>query len=140
MTQAPLIVTPDVWAELDKLREAAAADPLDMHKVTRMLESSAGRRAPRDRMNGQTVTIPGPWVFFVTYSVEVGHGCGPCRHMSMSIRRDGRVPHPEAIWMVAERMGFSGGLDACMTWPEKLSDGGVAVNVIQPLNVSGPPQ
>jgi hypothetical protein len=69
------------------------------------------------------------------FSIETGHVVGACRHMSMSIVRVGRVPSQEAVWMVAEQLGFSGGLTACTAWPEKVSDGVTAINVVQPLSV-----
>jgi hypothetical protein len=86
-------------------------------------------------MNAQTVVIPGPWQFFVVFTIETGHPAGTCRHMSLSIRRKDRVPSPAAVWMVAEELGFSGGLLACSAWLERLSDGGIAINVAQPLAV-----
>jgi hypothetical protein len=60
--------------------------------------------------------------------------------MSMSIVREGRVPHPDAVWLVAAELGFAGGLDACQTWVEDLRDGGHAINVLQPLSVQEAPR
>ena len=60
--------------------------------------------------------------------------------MSVSIKRDGRVPHPIGVWMVAEVLGFTGALEICSIWAEELSDGfgGYAINVVQPLSVTEP--
>lgn len=135
---APLIITDDVLTDLARLRVDAAAKPVDVTTLARRLETPAGRREHHRQMDIQTVVIGGgPFPFFVTFSVETGHPVGTCRHMSMSIRRQGRVPHPAAVWMVAEILGFAGGLGACRVWPEDLSDRGKAVNIAQPIAVSG---
>lgn len=135
MADAPLIITPEIVAALHKLRDAAARKPTDMQEVMRLLKTPRGKRLHMAQMTAQTISIPGPWTFFVTFSIENGHPVGTCRHMSMSIKREGRVPHPIGVWMVAEELGFSGGLEACAVWPEDLSDGGRAVNVVQPISV-----
>jgi hypothetical protein len=131
MLDAPLIITPQVQADLHKLRDAAARNPIDMpHRVTR-LHTPRGRRLHMQQMDAQTVEIPGPWPF----SIETGHPSGAARHVSVSIAREGRVPGQYAVWMICEELGFGGGLEACQCWPEKLEGGGTAVNVIQPLSV-----
>ncbi len=135
MTASPLIITPDVSANLRDLRAKARLKPVDIKGLLRTIKTPRGKRLHMDAMQAQTVVIPGPWPFFVTYSIETGHPAGTCRHMSMSVRREGRVPHPEAIKMIADEMGFVGGLEACTVWPEELSDGGTAINVVQPLSV-----
>ena len=38
--------------------------------------------------------------------------------------------------MVAEELGFIGGMQRCAIWLEDLEDGGKAVNVVQPLRLS----
>ena len=132
---APLILTADVRAALQALRRRAADKPVDVVRLMQAIRAQEGERRHRAQMTAQTVAIPGPWPFFVTFSVETGHPAGTCRHMSMSVMREGRVPHPNAAWMVAEDLGFQGGLSACRMWPESLSDGGTAINLVQPIAV-----
>ena len=80
-------------------------------------------------------SVPIPMAFVVTYSIEYNHPGGrTARHMSMSVMRDGRVPHPAGVWMVCEELGFHGSLRECTVWLEDLSDGGSAVNVVQLLD------
>jgi hypothetical protein len=69
----------------------------------------------------------------VTFSIETGHGSGVCRHLSMSSKRHGRTPTPEAVWLIAALLGFQGGLEACAIWEEGIGAGDVAINVIQPV-------
>lgn len=131
---APLIVDATITQELHDLRDLADAAPLDIQDIRTALHTAMGRRRHRKRMQRQTVAIPGaPWPFFVTYSREVGHGAGACRHMSMSVAREDRVPHPAAVWLIAAELGFLGSIDDCAVWVEDLSRGGRAVNVLQPV-------
>jgi hypothetical protein len=135
VTDAPLIITPEVRAALHRLRDAAARKPIDMPELLRQLETARGKRLHMERMTAQTIEIPGPWDFLVTFSIETGHPAGTCRHMSMSIDREGRVPNEFAVWMIAEELGFAGGLASCFVYPEELAGHGQAINVVQPLSV-----
>ncbi len=140
MVDAPLILTPDVRANLHRLREFAAKRPVDVVLLLEAIKDPERKREYLKRMTAQTIRIDGPWPFFVTFSIETNHPAGTCRHMSMSIKRAGRVPHPIAVWMVAEELGFTGALEMCSIWTEELSDGfgGDAINVVQPLSGTEP--
>lgn len=129
---APLILTTQVQDALHSLRRLAAFKPVDMTKLEAKLATPKGKLAHDADMTAQTVVIPGPWPFLVTLSIETDHPNGAvCRHMSMSIKREDRVPSPEAVWMIAEELGFVGSYTECAAWPEKLTAGGTAVNVLQ---------
>ena len=135
---APLIITAQVRAELAALRELASKHPVDMAVLGPALaaEKQPGpvKQKHMEQMNRQSVVIPGPWLFWVTYSVETNHPCGTARHMSMSIDRPNRVPNPIGVWMVAKELGFEGEqFEGCYVDKEELSNRGLAVNVIQPL-------
>ena len=133
---APLILTPEITEALHALRRLAATKPVDVRMLLQEIKTPLGEHMHLERMQKQTTVIYGPWPFFVTFSIETGHPVGTCRHMSMSIKRGGRVPNRFAIWIVAEELGFVGGLKTCNVWPEELRDGGIAVNVVQPLAVN----
>jgi hypothetical protein len=143
MVPVPLIIGPDEKVLLQQLRELAALHPVDMPALMERLKTVYGRFLHRQQMNKQTVRLPSALAaaFFVTFSIEVGHPCGTARHMSMSVKREDlpapeaqdRVPHPVGVEMVAAEFGFAGGLEACAVWRETLSDGGVAINVLQPI-------
>lgn len=132
-TPAPLIITPEVREELHKLRDRADRNPVHMPEVARLLKTPRGKRLHMAFMTAQTIVIRGPWDFYVTFCRETGHPIGLCRHMSMSIMREGRLPHPDGVLMVAKELGFVGGLPACRVWIEDLGDGGKAVNLVQPI-------
>jgi hypothetical protein len=129
-----LILSPVVVAGLHRLRGFAARRPIEMAPVVEQIKTPEGMKEHMRRMHAQTIRIPGPYPFDVTFSIE-NHPGGMMRHMSMSIVREGRVPSPEAVWMVAEELGFSGGLESSQVWFEDLTDGSKAVNVVQPISV-----
>ena len=135
---APLIMTAEAIAQLHRLRDFAARHPVDMLPLMEALDDPEKKRLHLKQMTAQTMRIEGSWPFFVTFSIETNHPAGTCRHMSMSIRREGRVPSAEAVWMVAEHLGFAAGLHTCRIWLEELSDefGGNAVNLVQPIAVT----
>jgi hypothetical protein len=136
MAATPLIVGEAQRQALHKLRALAAANPLDMPTVMERLKTRAGTAAHMRQMTKQTIDIP--LAFSVTFSIEVGHPVGTCRHMSMSSDRTGRLPTPEAVWMIAEELGFVDSLAACHFWFEDVQGGASskrkqAVSLVQPL-------
>ncbi len=136
MTAAPLIIGAEEEAALAALRELAALHPVEVRELLKRIKTPDGEAAHRAQMQSQTCTIDtGPFRFFVTFSIETGHGAGTCRHMSVSILREGRVPSREAVVWLAALIGFTGGINDWAVWPEKLRDGGIAINVVQPLAV-----
>lgn len=129
---AVFLIGPAERAALADLRERAEAAPVDVLTLRTKLASPKGKAAHMDQMSEQSVMIPDGYL--VTYSVEIGHPAGAARHLSMSSEREGKVPHPAAVWMVAKNLGFEGdGIEACdNVWPEKLRGRiGVAVNAVQ---------
>lgn len=132
MIGSPLLITPEIVEKLKALRAQAERDMVNINTVIEMLKTKTGKRRHMERMTRQTLVIPGPWPYFVTFSVETGHPAGLARHMSMSVQREGRVPSPIMAWHIAGYLGFSGEFSACdEMYRENLSDGGVAVNLIQ---------
>jgi hypothetical protein len=61
---------------------------------------------------------------------------GMCRHLSVSVRWKGKLPHPEAVEMIAKAFGFTE-FPTGITWLEEFEPGHHAVNVVQ---VEGPVQ
>lgn len=136
---APLIISHEMAAQLRHLVKLGAARPVEISTLAARLGTPRGKRLHLTQMAHQSVRIPGqPWPWIVTYSLEVGHPVGTCRHMSMSVVRDGRAPSLEAVEMVAELLGFVGGAIQSRTWVETLSDGRVALNLAQPVAWTGP--
>lgn len=128
-----LFIGPLEKASLDALRTLAHARPIDMPELVERQHDPEFRKAHKARMTEQSITLP--MSYLVTFSVEEKHPGGTAWHMSMSTRTPGRVPTPEAVWMVAEALGFTGGLSACKHWVEHLETHGVAVNLVQLVRV-----
>lgn len=130
MAGTPLIVGPKEKAALADLRERAASSPVDVKWLMDAIKLPKVKAEHSRQMTAQSVDIP--MGFWVTFSIETNHPCGTCRHMSMSSARSGRLPTPEALWMVAVELGFTGRIEDCVVYPEKLKQGD-AINVIQPV-------
>lgn len=133
MSSNPLIIGETQKAALRALRDKAALSPVDIHRVMEATKTDAGLKRFRAWMDDYS--IPLPTSYYVTFTIETGHPVGTCRHMSMSSMRHGRVPTPEAAWMVAEELGFVVGFSACKVWKEAFSNG-AAINIIQPIEIS----
>jgi len=114
----------------------AVANPVDMHRVLQLMQSPEGRALHMEQMRKQSVTVPVDYV--VTYSVEDGHPCGRCRHLSISIGDGTRVPGPTAVWMIATEFGFVSGLEDCWSWFEEFDHRGTAVNLVQEYDKEQP--
>lgn len=132
----PLVLSATEDQALAELRELAAANPVEMRGLTERLATAQGKVTHVEQMTAQSVAIP--FGYLVTFSIETGHPCGICRHMSMSVDRAGRGPSAEAVWLIADRLGFVGGLESCNVWLEDLQRGPAgerraSVNVVQPI-------
>jgi hypothetical protein len=131
----PLLIGLPEREALTQLRGLAAEHPVDMTHLLKRLKDPAQKAEHMAQMTRQSVAIP--MDYLVTFSIELGHPCGTCRHMSMSVGKVGRVPNPQAVWMIAEILGFTGDLNECMTWQEELQGHGMAINVVQPITAEG---
>jgi hypothetical protein len=122
---------------LHRLRERAAASPVDALEVLEATKTPDGMARHREMMAGLSVAIPGPCrrAYIVSFYIENGHNSGPCRHMSMSIVRHGDIPSFDSVMIVAQELGFVGGAIACSLWIESVADGIDAINLIQPVSV-----
>lgn len=132
MATALLITTAEREA-LALLRGLASENPVDMRGLAARLKDPTAKAKHMDQMTRQSVSIP--LDFLVTFSIETGHECGTARHMSMSVGTVGRIPNEHGVWLVAEILGFVGGLDQCVCWIEDLKGHGRAVNVVQPVTM-----
>jgi hypothetical protein len=130
----PLVIGAEQLRQLETLRELAAANPVRMQGLVARIGEPAYKAAHMAQMSLQTIVLP--FGFCVTFSIELEHPAGTCRHMSMSAPRKDRLPAPEAVDMVAEHLGFIGGFRACRVWLEDLERGDgkqQAVNIVQPV-------
>lgn len=127
----PLILDDSVREQIRNLCEFAFAQPVSMPELMTRIKTPEGKFAHVQQMTRQTMSIP--LAFLVTFSIEDGHPCGSCRHLSMSVQREGRVPHPAALWIIAQEFGFWGELEKCSVWKENLTGHGDAINIVQPV-------
>lgn len=132
MSNNPLILGMAQCRDLATLRWRAATRPVDMRDLAERLKSPEGKCKHMDQMTEQSIELP--MAYFVTFSIEIGHPVGAARHMTMSSQRRGKIPTEEAVWMVAQALGFTGSLRECIVWPEDLQHGderATSINVLQ---------
>jgi hypothetical protein len=134
----PLVLGPEQLYLLETLRIRASAHPVRMKGLIEKLAEPTYKAAHMAQMSRQTVVLP--FGFCVTFSIELEHPAGTCRHMSMSSPAPGRAPSPEAVDLVSKELGFVGGYRCCTVWLEDLERGGVqkqkAVNLVQPITLT----
>lgn len=127
-----MVIDEEVKSQIKACIELAEANPVDMTTLAERFKDPQKREHHRAQMERQTIHIP--VAYDVTYSIEHGQPFGPARHMSMSSRNPGRMPHPVAMWMIAQEFGFWGDLEKLQgMWPEHLSNGQTAINIIQKI-------
>jgi hypothetical protein len=126
----PLVIDEEVISQIKACVELAEACPVDMPTLVVRIKDPVGKERHMAQMNRQTVKVP--LAYMVTFSIEDGHPCGRCRHLSMSVAREGRIPNPIGLWMIAKEFGFWGALEQCdAVWKENLQGHGWAINVVQ---------
>jgi hypothetical protein len=131
MVGTPIIVGGTEREALHRLRDRAAQKPANLEYIAANIHNPAVKRKHMEQMSEQTIKIP--LAYLVTFSIE-NQPKGVFRHMSMSVQREGRVPSPESMWMVAQELGFVGGIQFCTVYAEDLKGHGKAINLLQPLN------
>lgn len=83
-----------------------------------------------------------PMGFKVAFSIELQpEPAGRCRHLSMSVQEEGRVPHWVAVDMVLPLFGFRGSVrdrkEWLAIWEEECWPGHMAINVLQRYAAAG---
>lgn len=126
-----LVLDESIRGQLAALRAETEAHVVDMPKLMEALLTPVGKAEHVEHMTRQTLLVP--LAYLVTFSIESGHPCGSCRHMSMSVQREGRLPNTIGVWMVAQEFGFWGSLQECTVYMEERQGHGQAVNIIQPI-------
>lgn len=128
MSFLPLIIDGGVREALRAIVARAAADPVPLEVVRGL---AAGALFPEDVSRGKTLDIPAG--FHVVYTHE-HQAHGVLRHLSVSIDLPGRVPHPAAVQMIMEEVGFILPLAECWAWEEPCGNDRRAINVVEPLD------
>lgn len=130
----PLVIGPEEKARIEALKERAAARVRDAKA-----DLEAAPEAVR-QSNFEVATIALPVGFQVTYTHE-RQPVGLCQHLSVSVDKRGKTPHPAAVDMILEAFGMKPlNLGAfgrqvrprhSAVWLEEFEPGMTAVNVVQ---------
>lgn len=123
----PLILDPGTQRKIAAVRTYAEGHPYTFAQMHRRLSNPE--------------LIPGhikehcciiPLDYLCCYSIEEQKK-GMHRHLSVSVKDEGKLPHPAAFAMVMEQFGFTGKLADTTMWREDLPEGRYAINAIEPL-------
>lgn len=138
----PIIINDDVRQEIFKVVEHAWKNIVPIYKMAEGGKLKKGMPNPIAGDKGHIIIIPHG--FQVIFSIEdqgdqiqegERGGLGKCRHLSMSINKQGRLPNPIAIDMVMEEFGFDNRFYHCAVWSEGFGDNTqIAINVLEPVD------
>ena len=127
----PLIIDARVKKEIKRVKENAKNHPFSLET---MMDLKGGKAAPGGDDPRFVLYIPA--AFRVVYTHEEQPGKVMCRHISMSLKASGKLPHPLAVEMVMGEFGFvNKRIKDTIWWQEKVcEDSLTAINVIEPLD------
>jgi hypothetical protein len=114
----------------DSVKEAAAkvVQFAEQHvlSVDDLLDTVNGELPSVGDQEGYTCHIPVG--YRAVFSIE-NQGTFHVRHLSVSVDRAGKLPHPDAVQEIMGLFGFTNKLRNCMVKVEYLEDAGQAINV-----------
>ena len=139
LTERTLTVTAEDRANIKAAvaRALAAPVPPDLCQRLRVADLAYvaladQKEARRLRPPSEGVTIPNG--FTARFSFEL-QPPGLVRHLSVSVDRAGALPHPMAVWALAQEFGFRSP-ERARVWIEEYEPGREAVNVIELVEAS----
>lgn len=130
-----LIINAEVKEDIRKLKEIAHAHPISIKEVM------GAAIHPKDTFNlklgdrepgYKPVMVDWIWIqhgYRVAYSVEE-QPTGMCAHLSISVDKKGKLPHPVAVNEIAKEFGIDMEKDKITGWVEEFGPGREAVNVV----------
>jgi len=123
-----LVIDESVRTGLRAIAAAAAADPTPLETLLRLRDREL---QPESVSAGKTLDVPMGFHVVLTHEHHPG---GLLRHLSVSVILPGRVPHPEAVRMIMQEVGFVLPLEECIWWDERCGPDKTAINVVEPLD------
>lgn len=119
-----LIITNEIRAQIKKVVDFAEANPFTYEDLMyRMMNPSD---AP-GLMDSHTCLFKG---YRVAFSIEE-QAQFKARHISITLNED--VPPPTSVLLIIQEFGFKVPLNGCHVYMEELSNGGGAINIIEPI-------
>jgi hypothetical protein len=127
----PLILDEEAKADIQKVINFA-----EIHKITSeiLLKTLKGEYPPVGDYGPHSCQLS--FGFRVVYSLEE-QSVGWCRHLSVSVDSENKLPSIPAVEAIMEEFGFTGGINDCLNvWIENDK----AVNVLQQAISEGCPE
>jgi hypothetical protein len=125
-----LVIGETEKAKIAELRQTAAANVMD----AAAMRTASGKDIRAYRQMMEELSIELPRGFLVTYSHDRHPDpYGVVRHISVSVDRANRVPHPAAVDMILEAFGMQPIGESVSVWIEDVGKREKAINVVQRL-------
>jgi hypothetical protein len=121
-----LLIGPEERAKIAELWAFAEANPLEPLRVIELAADNMDK--VRDVFDMYSIELPVG--FHVTYSQE-HQPCGLCHHLSVSIDRTDKMPHPESVEMILREFEMQPIAESINLWIEYVDDETKAVNIVQ---------
>lgn len=138
-----VIIEPNDLEAIQDLIRRAALQPVYMPTLEKRLENPRQRAAHRKLVTDLSIVLATcrPHPLQLCYTIETGHPCGVARHLSVSVVSEERLlPTPFLMETLMPLFGFFGDLSDTTSYVDRLSVGGCALNLLQPvLAITEPP-
>ena len=126
-----VIIDDEVRKRIKQVKEHAA---LCKFTLENMMKVATGEAHPVGDDPDFCVHIP-QYIKVVFSYDEQPPPIGMCKHLSVSVALEGRIPNPVAIQMIMQEFGFKNSLERCITWKEEHGPNtATAINIIEPEN------
>ena len=125
-----LVIGPEQEALIAALRSKARANVVPFEAMK--LRAAGNVRNIAEINSDYTMGIP--FGFSVTLTHEEHRPGIVCRHLSVSVDRAGKGPHPLAVQEIMSKFGFANPLGELVCWDEPLDQDRFAINVVEPLD------
>jgi len=121
-----LIINETVQQSLKRLKNYAEKHPLSMDDL---LDTYNKQLEPVGTTEEHSCYVPTG--FKVVFSIEK-QVHGNTRHLSMSVDREGKLPSPQAVYLIMQLLGFTCTLEgADQVWVEEYAPNQSAINVLE---------
>lgn len=123
-----LLIGAEERQKIAELRAFAAANVQDAKHVMDTTREPAAEAAHRDMMDMHSIELPVG--YHVTYSHE-RQPPGLCVHISISVDRPNKMPHPAAVETILEAFGMQPIKGSPGIWIEDINAVTKALNIVQ---------
>lgn len=121
-----LILDDNADAKIKALVEHAEKNIFTVEEIAKIMDGSAPPAGDRE---GFSIFLPVHYK--AVYTIEEHKAKMVVRHLSLSVNKEGRLPHPAVVEELLQKFGFVGPLKKCVVYMEGPEEDPYAVNIIE---------